>query len=58
MLKKILSFYTRYFAIWVVVFGAVAYFWPGAFIELEKPTSLLIMKPMCFVKDGNFICME
>ena len=36
MLKKILSFYTRYFAIWVVVFGVVAYVWPAAFIELEK----------------------
>lgn len=31
MFEKILSVYTRYFAIWVVVFGAVAYRWPEPF---------------------------
>jgi BASS family bile acid:Na+ symporter len=36
MLKKILSFYTKYFAVWVVAFGILAYFWPGIFIKLEK----------------------
>jgi BASS family bile acid:Na+ symporter len=35
MFRKILSFYTRYFAAWVVLFGIVAYFWPGPFIALE-----------------------
>jgi BASS family bile acid:Na+ symporter len=36
MLKKILEFYTKYFAIWVVAFGVVAYFWPDFFLRLEK----------------------
>jgi BASS family bile acid:Na+ symporter len=31
MIRKTLDFYTRYFAIWVVLFGIVAYFWPGPF---------------------------
>jgi len=36
MLKKILSFYTKYFAIWVVAFGVVAYFLPGPFVALKS----------------------
>jgi BASS family bile acid:Na+ symporter len=36
MLKNVLEFYTRYFAIWVVVFGILAYIFPGPF-ELLKP---------------------
>ncbi len=35
MLKKILAFYTKYFAVWVVVFGVVAYVWPGSFVALK-----------------------
>jgi BASS family bile acid:Na+ symporter len=35
MLKRVLGFYTKYFAVWVIVFGVVAYFWPGPFIALE-----------------------
>jgi BASS family bile acid:Na+ symporter len=35
MLKKILAFYTKYFAIWVVVFGVVAYVLPGPFVALK-----------------------
>ncbi|MGD2095484.1 MAG: bile acid:sodium symporter, partial [Phycisphaerales bacterium] len=35
MLKNILAFYTKYFAIWVVAFGVVAYFWPGPFVSLK-----------------------
>jgi BASS family bile acid:Na+ symporter len=35
MLKKILSFYTKYFAGWVVLFGVVAYFLPGPFVALK-----------------------
>jgi BASS family bile acid:Na+ symporter len=35
MLKKILSFYTKFFAVWVVVFGVIAYFLPGPFLVLE-----------------------
>ena len=36
MLKKILSFYTKYFAVWVVLFGVVAYFLPGPFVALKS----------------------
>ena len=36
MIRKALTFYTRYFAIWVVLFGIVAYFWPQPF-GLLKP---------------------
>jgi BASS family bile acid:Na+ symporter len=34
MFEKVLSYYTRYFAVWVVVFGFVAYWWPGPFTLL------------------------
>jgi BASS family bile acid:Na+ symporter len=36
MLKKILSFYTKYFAVWVVAFGIAAYLRPDIFIKLEE----------------------
>ena len=36
MFKKVLNFYTKYFAIWVVIFGAVAYCFPKPF-EFLKP---------------------
>jgi len=35
MFTRILSFYTKYFAVWVFIFGAVAYFYPTPFIPLE-----------------------
>ncbi|MHC4119397.1 MAG: bile acid:sodium symporter family protein [Planctomycetota bacterium] len=36
MFRKVLTFYTKYFAIWVVVFGVVAYVWPGPFAALKS----------------------
>ncbi|MHC4726007.1 MAG: bile acid:sodium symporter family protein [Planctomycetota bacterium] len=36
MFKKVLHFYTKYFAVWVIVFGIVAYFWPAVFLTLEE----------------------
>lgn len=36
MFEKILSFYTKHFAIWVVAFGLVAYFFPGTFVQLQE----------------------
>jgi len=36
MFKKVLSFYTKYFAIWVVAFGVVAYISPGPFVALKS----------------------
>jgi BASS family bile acid:Na+ symporter len=35
MLKKILSFYMNFFAVWVVLFGVIAYFFPGPFLFLK-----------------------
>jgi len=35
MLGKILSFYTRYFAVWVVLSGAAAYLYPSPFVGLK-----------------------
>jgi len=35
MFGKVLSFYTRYFAIWVVLFGVAAFFWPGPFVAMK-----------------------
>jgi len=31
MLNKLLTWYTKFFALWVVVFGVIAYFYPGPF---------------------------
>ena len=35
MIKQALEFYTRYFAIWVVLFGIIAYFLPTPFVALK-----------------------
>jgi BASS family bile acid:Na+ symporter len=35
MFEKILSFYTKYFALWVILFGIVAYFLPAPFVALK-----------------------
>jgi len=34
MLKKILGFYTKFFAVWVLLFGIVAYIFPKPFVAL------------------------
>lgn len=34
MFERVLSFYTRYFAVWVVLGGAIAYRWPAPFKAL------------------------
>ncbi len=39
MLKKVLDFYTKYFAVWVVAFGVVAFFWPAPFRVLKPGMS-------------------
>jgi BASS family bile acid:Na+ symporter len=36
MPERILKFYTKYFAVWVIVFGMVAYIWPKPFVGLKK----------------------
>ncbi len=35
MFRKILAFYTKYFALWVAAMGVVAYFRPGPFVALK-----------------------
>jgi len=35
MFRKVLAFYTKYFAVWVVLFGVVAYLLPGPFVALK-----------------------
>lgn len=35
MLNKALAFYTKYFALWVVIFAVVAYFFPAPFTVLQ-----------------------
>jgi BASS family bile acid:Na+ symporter len=35
VINRILSFYTKYFAIWVILFGVIAYFLPAPFIMLR-----------------------
>jgi BASS family bile acid:Na+ symporter len=35
MFNRILSFYTKYFALWVIFFGAVAYFFPRVFVSMK-----------------------
>jgi BASS family bile acid:Na+ symporter len=35
MFNKFLSFYTKYFAIWVILFGVVAYFFPRVFVSMK-----------------------
>ncbi|MBN1766440.1 MAG: bile acid:sodium symporter family protein [Sedimentisphaerales bacterium] len=35
MFNKILSFYTKYFALWVVIFGGLAWWYPQPFIRLK-----------------------
>lgn len=36
MFAKVLSFYTKYFAVWVILFGMVAYFLPAPFVALKN----------------------
>jgi BASS family bile acid:Na+ symporter len=35
MFSRILDFYNKYFAVWVVIFGVAAYFMPGPFVALK-----------------------
>jgi len=44
MVRKILSFYTRYFVVWILLFGIAACFWPGPFIRCEKGATLALTK--------------
>ncbi len=46
MFQKILAFYTRYFALWAVLFGVVAYFFPEPFRRMERCDKLFFSLTM------------
>ena len=46
MFRKVLSFYTKYFALWVILFGIAAYFWPGPFKALRDYNKLFFSLTM------------
>lgn len=46
MFGKLLRFYTRYFAVWVVIFGVIAYFYPGPFVLLSDYNKLFFSLTM------------
>jgi len=39
MLEKILSVYTRFFAVWVIIFGVIAFFVPAPFVAMRPAMS-------------------
>ncbi len=39
MIKKVLDFYTKYFAVWVIICGVIAYFRPEIFTTIEEKTT-------------------
>lgn len=46
MFGKVLSFYTRYFVLWVVLGGALAYWRPGPFVALRGYNELFFSLTM------------
>ena len=46
MFRKALTFYTKYFAVWVILFGIAAYFWPGPFKALRDYNKLFFSLTM------------
>jgi BASS family bile acid:Na+ symporter len=46
MVAKVLSFYTKYFAVWVLLFGVVAYFFPAPFVALGPYNKLFFALTM------------
>jgi bile acid:Na+ symporter, BASS family len=56
MLNKILGFYTKYFALWVVIFGVTAYLRPGIFAGLQSYNSLFFAITMFGI--GVVLCTD
>ena len=46
MFSKALKFYTKYFAVWVLLFGALAYFAPGPFLAVADYNKLFFALTM------------
>jgi len=36
MTNRIISFYTKYFAVWVLIMGVIAYYYPRPFVAMEQ----------------------
>jgi beta-lactamase superfamily II metal-dependent hydrolase len=53
MFTKILSFYTKYFAIWVIILGAIAYFYPAPFAAANDYKKLLFALPAAAKTNGS-----
>lgn len=56
MIKKALEFYTRYFTIWVILFGVIAYIYPDPFVFMGrlKVTNLTIGQ-FSYTLSGNVL---
>jgi len=46
MFERILRFYTKYFAVWVLLFGVIAYFLPTPFVALQDYNKLFFALTM------------
>jgi BASS family bile acid:Na+ symporter len=46
MWRRVLSSYTRYFAVWIVLFGVLAYLYPAPFVALQDGTTLFFSLTM------------
>jgi len=46
MVRKVLDFYTKYFAVWVIIFAVVAYLRPGPFVALKGYNKLFFSLTM------------
>jgi len=56
MLNRILTLYTRYFAIWVIIFSGAAYFYPAPFIALKDYNKWFFAVTMFGI--GAVLCAE
>ncbi|HUT31138.1 MAG TPA: bile acid:sodium symporter family protein [Sedimentisphaerales bacterium] len=59
MIRRLLSFYTKYFAVWVMLCGAAAFLWPGPFLKLENAITWFfaatverLLPPVCRLDGG------
>jgi BASS family bile acid:Na+ symporter len=56
MLNKALAFYTRYFALWVVIFAVLAYYFPQPFRTLRPYNNCFFAITMFGI--GAVLCAE
>jgi BASS family bile acid:Na+ symporter len=56
MLAKMLAFYTKYFAVWVLILAVVAYCWPAPFVPLRRYNNLFFAVTMFGI--GAVLCAD